>query len=100
MRVRGKQAGPLFPSRNGRGIGRDRLDELMKMYGEKAQLPPSLRHCHALKHSIAVHLVGKLDVVAVQDWLGHADVKSSMKYLVFRSKERDLAAQKVYGEVA
>src|SRR5205823_9024434 len=30
MRIRGKQAGPLFPSRNGGGIGRDRLDELMK----------------------------------------------------------------------
>ncbi len=98
MRVRGKNAGPLFPSRNGRGIGRDRLDELMKMYSQRAQLPVELRHCHALKHSIATHLVGKLDVVAVQDWLGHADIKSSMKYLVFRSKERDLAAQKFYAD--
>ena len=41
-------------------------------------------------------LIGKLDVKAVQDWLGHKDIKSTMVYTQFpiegpqRSCEADL----------
>ena len=99
-RERGAQPGPLFPSRNGTGIGRAMLHVLMRKYGERAGLPRDLRHCHVLKHSIGTHLIGKLDVKAVQDWLGHKDIKSTMVYTQFRSKDRDAASRRIYDEAA
>jgi site-specific recombinase XerD len=48
-----------------------------------------------LKHSIGTHLIGKLDVKAVQDWLGHKDIKSIMVYTQFRSKDRDAASRRI-----
>jgi len=103
-RIRGLQPGALFPSRESGnvsnvgnvGISRFMLHELMRNYGARAGLPVSLRHCHALKHSIGTHLVAKVDLLAVKDWLGHKDVKSTMVYLTFRSRERDKTAAQVY----
>ena len=43
IRTRGQVPGPLFTSRNGRGISGVMLDVLMKQYGELAKLP--LRTC-------------------------------------------------------
>jgi integrase len=95
IRIRG-----LFPSRESAastvGISRFMLHELMRSYGARAGLPLNLRHCHALKHSIGTHLVAKVDLLAVKDWLGHKDVKSTMVYLTFRSRERDKTAAQVY----
>lgn len=99
-RERGALPGPLFPSRNGKGIGRAMLHLLMREYGERADLPLDLRHCHVLKHSIGTHLIGKLDVKAVQDWLGHKDIKSTMVYTQFRSKDRDAASRRIYTDAA
>ncbi len=59
-----------------------------------------LRHPHALKHSIGTHLIGKLPVMAVRDWLGHKDIKSTMVYTQFRSLDRDKASRQIYDEAA
>ncbi len=101
LRVRGTHAGALFPSRESSegstsGISRFMLHALMQDYGAAAGLPLELRHCHALKHSIGTHLVGKVDLLSVKDWLGHKDIKSTMVYLTFRSRERDKVAAQVY----
>lgn len=99
LKERGTAPGPLFTSRQGkRGITRSMLDVLMKRYGAAAGLPPGLRHMHALKHSIGTHLLGKLGVMEVKDWLGHRDIKSTMVYSQFRSQQRDAAAARVYDE--
>lgn len=97
LRVRGQEPGPLFPSRNSTPISRGMLHVLMKKYGEKAGIPSHLRHCHALKHSIGTHLIGKgAELFAVKDWLGHKDIKSTMEYVRFRSKQRDRIASEIY----
>jgi integrase len=99
LKVRGAEPGPLFPSYRGQGIKRGMLFVLMQQYGKKAELPEQLRHPHCLKHSIATHLIGKhLEVMDVKDWLGHRSIASTMKYLEFRSKQRDEAAKRVYAE--
>ena len=59
-----------------------------------------LRHPHALKHAIGTHLIGKLSVMAVRDWLGHKDIKSTMVYTQFRSLDRDKASRQIYDEAA
>jgi integrase/recombinase XerD len=79
LRVRGLAPGPLFCSRNHRAIGRRRLDELMKQYCRLARVPEEKAHMHALKHSCGTHVAELLggDVTAVQDHLGHADIRSA-----------------------
>jgi len=96
LKIRGTAPGPLFPSREKRGISRRMLDVLMRKYGELAGIPPHLRHFHTLKHSIGTHLLGKLGIQEVQDWLGHRDIKSTMVYAAFRNQQRDAAARRVY----
>ena len=109
--VRGNEAGPMFPSRNSQsfelsaggqgkknsGIGRGMIDILFRRYARQAGLPPELRHEHVLKHSLATHLVSKgADVLAIKDWIGHADIKSTMVYLQIRNPKRLADARKIY----
>lgn len=98
IRTRGDRPGPLFLSRNGRGIGRRMLDVLMRKYGAEAKIPAHLRHFHSLKHSIGTHLMGKLGLAEVQRWLGHRDIKSTQVYAQIRDQQMDAAARAVYLE--
>jgi type 1 fimbriae regulatory protein FimB len=99
LKVRGQKPGPLFPSREGGGISRFQLARFFLVYAINAGIPENLRHCHSLKHSIGTHLIGKgTELFAVKDWLGHKDIKSTMVYVRFRSKQRDSVAEQVYGD--
>ena len=99
QRIRGAQPGPLFPSREGKGIGRQMVYVLYRDYARRAGLPASLQHPHCLKHSIGTHLADKIDVMAIKDWLGHEDIRSSLVYTKFRSRERDKAAEQVFEQL-
>jgi type 1 fimbriae regulatory protein FimB len=89
MAIRGTAAGPLFLSREHGRISRTRLDQLMKHYGARAGLPESKRHFHCLRHSAGTLLSEKAQLEEVKDHLGHRDIRSTMKYVVVRSKRRD-----------
>ena len=96
VRVRGSQPGPLFPSRHGHGIGRRMLDNLIKRYAP-ASWPADIRHCHTLRHSIAVHLLEKgAELLAVQNWLGHRSILSTMEYTAFTSPMRKRTEKLAY----
>jgi site-specific recombinase XerD len=87
----------LFLSRNDTPISRRRLDELMKRYGERADIPESKRHFHALKHSIATHLLDAgADLRFVQDWVGHASIGNTIIYAQLTSRRRDEEARRVF----
>ena len=46
-------------------------------------------------------VIGKrTELFAVKDWLGHKDIKSTMEYVRFGSKQRGSVAEKVYSEDA
>lgn len=96
LKVRGKAPGPLFPSRQGaKGITRNRLDQLMKLYCDKAKIAPGKAHMHALKHSCGTHLAERGEQVEViQDWLGHRDLGSTMIYMHFSKRRRDQALER------
>jgi type 1 fimbriae regulatory protein FimB len=96
LRQRTSNAPALFLSRNTTPISR-RLDELMKHYGERAGIPESKRHFHALKHSIATHLLDAgADLRFVQDWIGHASIRNTVIYAQLTSRRRDEEARKVF----
>jgi site-specific recombinase XerD len=97
LKERASNVPALFLSRNATPISRRRLDELMKHYGELAGIPESKRHFHALKHSIATHLLDAgADLRFVQDWVGHASIKNTVIYAQLTSRRRDEEARRVF----
>ena len=59
----------------------------------RAQLRP-LRF-HDLRHTFGTRMIAKADIRRVQEWMGHADVATTMKYLhyVERPDEARLVAE-------
>lgn len=89
IKQRGSGPGPLFPSRQGGGISRFRLDKLMKGYCALAAIRPEKAHMHALKHSCGTHLRERGESAdVIQDWLGHRDSKSTDIYMHFTKTRR------------
>jgi site-specific recombinase XerD len=69
------------------GLHPPQADELMKYYGQQADIPDSKRHFHALKHSIATHLLDAgADLRFVQDWIGHASIGNTVIYAQLTSR--------------
>lgn len=87
----------LFPSQKGNPISRRMLDYLMRSHSALAEIPPDKRHFHVLRHSIATHLLDAgADLRFVQDWLGHANIQSTIVYAQLTNKARDEQARKVF----
>lgn len=96
MRERGTDTGALFPSNRGTPISRKMLDVLMKRYAGAAGIPVELAHCHALRHSCAVHLLeNDADIIDVQDHLGHRNITSTTEYAKITNKRRDALAKRL-----
>jgi integrase len=97
LRKRGEAPGPLFPSREHNPINGRTVAYLFKRYAAKAGIPEKLAHVHVLKHSCVTHMADLLDgdVLAVQDHVGHADIRSTMEYMNFR--RRDQVAKRIEG---
>ena len=96
LKARGSFPGTLFPSQRKAPISRQQLDKLMRRYGAEANLPKTLRHFHVLKHCCATHLLSKgFGVERVQDWIGHANIQSTMEYAKVTNARRDDMAQQL-----
>jgi integrase len=44
---------------------------------------------HDLRHTFATRVIAKADIVRVQEWMGHADVQTTRKYLHFAPRPDD-----------
>ena len=80
------------------GIGGDHLDgsALRRRYKDalvRAGLRP-LRF-HDLRHTFGTRMIAKADIRRVQEWMGHADIQTTMRYLHFapRDEDADLVAE-------
>lgn len=97
LKARDSDSPILFPSREGSPINRRTLHELMKHYGQQANLPEDKRHFHVLKHTIATHLLEATDNVRfVQDWLGHSNIQNTNLYTHLVSTTRLEKARKAF----
>jgi integrase len=44
---------------------------------------------HDLRHTFGTRMIAKVDIRRVQEWMGHADVQTTMKYLHYAPREED-----------
>ena len=96
LRRRGKVPGPLFGGYRGRGLERHAVTNLMRRYATIAGLPEDKRHWHCLKHTCGTFLFDHDEPVQlVQDHLGHADIRSTMKYAKVTQRKRDEMAERL-----
>jgi len=83
----GRPTDPLFPTRTGRRLSRDAIEQRVATHGATATANcPSLTgkqlHPHVLRHSCAMSLLqAGVDTTVIALWLGHADVRSTQPYL-------------------
>jgi integrase/recombinase XerD len=76
--------------RSGAPISGGEINRLFHEYATAANLPPSRRHVHVLRHSIGTHLMNAgWDLADVKDWLGHRDISSTMIYAQITNKRRE-----------
>lgn len=72
----------LFVSQKGGKLHRSQFFRVFQAVAEAAGLPAEKRHPHALKHSLASHLVaGNVNLALVKQALGHRAISSTMIYV-------------------
>jgi integrase/recombinase XerD len=70
----------VFVSRGGKGLTREMLWVLVRKYARRAGLNGKVSP-HTLRHSFATHLLaGGADLRAVQELLGHANIRTTQHY--------------------
>ena len=95
LRKRRRAPGPLFLSRNHRGISRWALDALMKKYCALAGIPKSKAHIQALKHSCRAHLLMREgNIVLVKDHLGQGKPRNNILYSATVDRHRRQLARR------
>lgn len=69
---------------------REHFSRKFKRYARAVGVPAHKCHPHALKHSIAMQIVGKVGVENTRIWLGHRSLASTGEYA--KPSEADAAA--------
>ncbi len=78
--TRRRDCGRLFVSRTGGPLGRERLWVMVRKYAREAGIERRVSP-HTFRHSFATHLFqGGADLRAVQEMLGHANVRTTEIY--------------------
>jgi integrase len=78
----------VFPSTLGRKLDPDALSSRFRLARDAAELRP-LR-LHDLRHTFGSLAVdGGASLVQVKEWMGHSDIKTTMRYLHTKSRSRD-----------
>jgi integrase len=44
---------------------------------------------HDLRHTFGTRTIAKADIRRVQEWMGHADIQTTMRYLHYAPREED-----------
>lgn len=87
----------LFISNRTLPISRFTLLHYMQTYAEAAGIPDDKQKFHALRHSIATHLLDAgADLSFVKDWLGHANIQNTTIYARLTSSTRDAQARRLF----
>ncbi len=81
----------------GRGISRDNIQLLFKLYAKKAELPENFS-CHSVRHFGAIQLAkANFSVSAIQAHLRQKSPNSALEYIEFIGRDREVAIQENMG---
>jgi site-specific recombinase XerD len=84
----------VFLSQKGGRIHRSQFFRIFRVCAVAAGLPPAKCHPHALKHSLASHLIaGNVNLALVRQCLGHKSISSTIKYVGVSDSQASQAAQ-------
>jgi integrase len=84
----------LFTSQKGGRLDRTQFFRIFQTVAGAAALPIEKRHPHALKHSLASHLVaGNVNLALIRQALGHRSINSTMQYVGTSDSQAAEAAQ-------
>ena len=50
-----------------------------------------VRRFHDLRHTFGTRMIGRADIRRVQEWMGHADVSTTMRYLHYVERPEEVA---------
>lgn len=73
-------------------------NRLMLKAGTAAGIPKHLCHPHALKHSIAMHMVKRISIDELKQYLGHRSLNSTGQYLRVDDAQASQAVNAVFQE--
>jgi len=97
LRTRRDGSPYLFVSNRGMPLERCSYWDLMQKYGKLASLSKVKCRFHALRHTIAVHLLdARADIAFVQDRLGHANIQNTMVYMRYTTVTRDAQTRELF----
>jgi type 1 fimbriae regulatory protein FimB len=83
----------LFTSQKGGRLDRSQLFRLFRAIASEAGLSAEKQHPHALKHSIASHLVSaNVNLALIKQQLGHKSIGSTMRYISTSDQQASKAA--------
>jgi integrase len=77
----------VFPGEIGGFLDGSALRRRYKAALKRADLR-SLRF-HDLRHTFGTRMIAKADIRRVQEWMGHADIQTTMRYLHYAPREED-----------
>jgi integrase/recombinase XerD len=82
----------LFTSQKGGRLDRSQFFRLFRAIACEAGLAAEKRHPHALKHSLASHLVSaNVNLALVKQQLGHKSISSTMRYVTTTDQQASKA---------
>jgi integrase len=82
----------LFTSQKGGRLDRSQFFRLFRAIAGEAGVPAEKQHPHALKHSIASHLVSaNVNLALVKQQLGHKSINSTMRYVATTDQQASQA---------
>lgn len=71
-------------------ISRKQLDKLIKRSFDAAGINQEKAHCHVLRHTCAIQLAEMgYDGREIQFWLGHRDIRNTLIYLTFTTRQQE-----------
>ena len=77
-------------------MSQEAINKRLKMYAIEAneidKCVPCNLHCHSLRHARATHWLEQgLNIVAIQRLMGHADIRTTMRYIFVSVEQKNKA---------
>ena len=77
----------VFPAETGSHLDGSALRRRYKLALAAAGL--RVLRFHDLRHTFGTRMIAKADIRRVQEWMGHADIQTTMRYLHYAPREED-----------